>query len=151
MIPYAHSSFLSPVQELLEWVVGVHWLRIDLEQAEPDLDLIDDALLLYKMEHGFELCFPELKPVILRLLRPTESEMSQPYWSWGLDVPECDAPCVAPSICKDLDELNFVVQQLRNEVAVLHREKGELEERVLRLKKCTIHADSDGNVPLLTP
>lgn len=46
MIPYAHSSFLSPVRELPEWVVGVHWLRIDLEQAEPDLDLIDDALLL---------------------------------------------------------------------------------------------------------
>ncbi|KAI5335163.1 hypothetical protein L3X38_025296 [Prunus dulcis] len=67
--------------------------------------------------------------------------MSQPYWSWGSDVLECDAPSVAPRVCTDLDELNSVVQHLRNEVAVLHREKGELEERVLCLEKCTIHAD----------
>ncbi|CAB4320003.1 unnamed protein product [Prunus armeniaca] len=63
--------------------------------------------------------------------------MSQPYWSWGSDVPECDAPSVAARVCKDLDELNSVVQQLRNEAAVLHREKAQLEERVLRLEKCT--------------
>ncbi|KAI5339057.1 hypothetical protein L3X38_018329 [Prunus dulcis] len=48
---------------------------------------------------------------------------------------------VAPRECKDLDELNFVVQQLRNEVAVLHHEKGELEERVLCLEKCANHVD----------
>ncbi|CAB4308732.1 unnamed protein product [Prunus armeniaca] len=35
--------------------------------------------------------------------------MSQPYWSWGSDVFECDAPSVGP-------------RQLRNEVAVLHHE-----------------------------
>ncbi|CAL9005454.1 unnamed protein product [Prunus brigantina] len=58
------------------------------------------------------------------------------------DVPECDAPSVAPRVCKDLDELNSVVQQLRNEVAILHREKGKLEEIVLRLDKCTSHADA---------
>ncbi|CAL9024777.1 unnamed protein product, partial [Prunus brigantina] len=34
-----------------------------------------------------------------------------------IDVPKCDAPSVAPRVCKDLDELNFAVQQLRNEVA----------------------------------
>ncbi|KAL6284611.1 hypothetical protein ACE6H2_015540 [Prunus campanulata] len=68
--------------------------------------------------------------------------MRQPYWSWGSVVPECDAPSVGPRVCKDLDELNSVVQQLRNEVALLHREKGELEERVLRLEKCTSHADA---------
>ncbi|KAI5335476.1 hypothetical protein L3X38_025609 [Prunus dulcis] len=33
-------------------------------------------------------------------------------------------------------------QQLRNEVAVLHHEKGQLEERVLCLEKCTSHADA---------
>ncbi|CAL2239885.1 unnamed protein product [Prunus armeniaca] len=68
--------------------------------------------------------------------------MIQLYWSWVLDVPECDAPSVAPRVCKDLDELNSVVQQLRNEVAVLHREKGQLEEKVLRLEKCISHADA---------
>ncbi|KAL6269439.1 hypothetical protein ACE6H2_026350 [Prunus campanulata] len=68
--------------------------------------------------------------------------MRQPYWSWGSVVPECDAPSAGPWVCKDLDELNSVVQQLRNEVALLHREKGELEERVLRLEKCTSHADA---------
>ncbi|CAB4269239.1 unnamed protein product [Prunus armeniaca] len=71
--------------------------------------------------------------------------MSQPYLSWGSDVPECDAPIVAPRVCKDLDELNSVVQQLRNEVAILHREKGQLEERVLHLEKCTSHADARKN------
>ncbi|CAL2239834.1 unnamed protein product [Prunus armeniaca] len=71
--------------------------------------------------------------------------MSQPYLSWGSDVPECDAPIVAPRVCKDLDELNSIVQQLRNEVAILHREKGQLEERVLRLEKCTSHADARKN------
>ncbi|KAI5323409.1 hypothetical protein L3X38_032481 [Prunus dulcis] len=44
-------------------------------------------------------------------------------WSWGSHVPECDATNVGLHVCKDLDELNSVVQQLRNEVAVLHREK----------------------------
>ncbi|CAB4268795.1 unnamed protein product [Prunus armeniaca] len=68
--------------------------------------------------------------------------MSQPYWSWGSDVPECDAPSVGPQVCKDLDELNSIVQQLRNKVAVLDREKGKLEERVLCLEKCTSHADA---------
>ncbi|CAB4278556.1 unnamed protein product [Prunus armeniaca] len=68
--------------------------------------------------------------------------MSQPYWSWGSDVPECDALSVALRICKDLDELNSVVQQLRNEVTVLHHEKGQLEERVLRLENCNSHADA---------
>ena len=34
------------------------------------------------------------------------------------------------------------MQQLRNEVAVLHREKGQLEEKVLCLEKCTSHADA---------
>ncbi|KAI5323935.1 hypothetical protein L3X38_033008 [Prunus dulcis] len=48
----------------------------------------------------------------------------------------------APQVCKDLDELNSVVQLLRNEVAILHREKGQLEERVLLSKKCTSHADA---------
>ncbi|CAB4317115.1 unnamed protein product [Prunus armeniaca] len=67
-------------------------------------------------------------PVILRLLQPSQLEMSQPYWSWGSDVPECDAPSVGP--------------RLRNEVAILHREKGKLEERVLCLEKCTSHADA---------
>ncbi|CAB4313975.1 unnamed protein product [Prunus armeniaca] len=83
-----------------------------------------------------------LQPVILRLLQPSQLEMSQPYWSWGSDVPECDTHSVALRVCKDLDELNSVVQQLRNEVTVLHREKGQLEERVLRLEKCTSHADA---------
>ncbi|KAI5334576.1 hypothetical protein L3X38_024709 [Prunus dulcis] len=78
-----------------------------------------------------------LQPVILCLLQPSQLEMSQPYWSWESDVPECDAPSVALRVRKDLDELNFVVQQLRNELAVLHR-----EERVLRLEKCTSHADA---------
>ncbi|KAI5327601.1 hypothetical protein L3X38_026997 [Prunus dulcis] len=68
--------------------------------------------------------------------------MNQPYWSWGSDVPECDAPSVTSRICKDLDEVNFVGQKFKNEVAMLHREKGELEERVLRLEKCTSHADA---------
>ncbi|CAB4299911.1 unnamed protein product [Prunus armeniaca] len=68
--------------------------------------------------------------------------MSQSYWSWGSDVPEFDAPSVGPWVCKDLDELKSVVQQLRNEVAVLYREKGQLEERVLCLEKCTRHADA---------
>ncbi|CAL2272646.1 unnamed protein product [Prunus armeniaca] len=85
--------------------------------------------------------FQSNQPVILRLLRLSQLEMSQLYWSWGSDVLECDAPSVAPRVCKDLDELNFVVQQLRNEVAVLHREKGQLKERVLCLEKCTNHAD----------
>ncbi|CAL2239359.1 unnamed protein product [Prunus armeniaca] len=85
-----------------------------------------------------------LQPVILCLLRPSQLEISQPYWSWGLDVPECDAPSVALRVCKDLDELNSnsIVQQLRNEVVVLLREKGQLEEKVLRLEKCTSHADA---------
>ncbi|CAL8991317.1 unnamed protein product [Prunus brigantina] len=110
------------------------------------------ALQIWVYELIAELGIPPLRyckrikeptlPVILCLLRPSQLEMSQPYWSWGSDVPECDAPSVAPRVCKDLDELNYVVQQLRNEVAVLHREKGQLEERVLRLKKCTSHADA---------
>ncbi|KAL6293672.1 hypothetical protein ACE6H2_001814 [Prunus campanulata] len=54
--------------------------------------------------------FQSKQPVILRLLRPSELEMRQPYWSWGSVVPECDAPSAGPRVCKDLDELNFVVQ-----------------------------------------
>ncbi|CAL8134471.1 unnamed protein product [Prunus armeniaca] len=53
--------------------------------------------------------FQSKQPVILRLLRPSQLEMSQLYWSWGSDVPECDAPSVGPRVCKDLDELNSVV------------------------------------------
>ncbi|CAB4273213.1 unnamed protein product [Prunus armeniaca] len=61
--------------------------------------------------------FQSKQPVILRLLRPSQLEMSQLYWSWGSDVPECDAP----SYC---------------------HEKGKLEERVLCLEKRTSHADA---------
>ncbi|KAI5316488.1 hypothetical protein L3X38_036195 [Prunus dulcis] len=68
--------------------------------------------------------------------------MSQPYWSWGSDVLECDAPSVDPRVYKDLDELNNIVQQLRNDVAVLHREKGELKKRVLCLEKFINIADA---------
>ncbi|CAL8993147.1 unnamed protein product [Prunus brigantina] len=39
-------------------------------------------------------------------------------------------------------ESNVAQFSLRNEVVVLHREKGELEDRVLRLEKCTSHADA---------
>ena len=68
--------------------------------------------------------------------------MSQPYWSWGSDIPECDAPSVGLRVFKDLDELNYVVRQLRNEVEVLHHEKGQLEERVVCLEKSTAHTDA---------
>ncbi|CAL8167791.1 unnamed protein product [Prunus armeniaca] len=86
--------------------------------------------------------FQSKQLVILHLLRPSQLEMSQPYWSWGSDVLEFDAPSVGLRVCKDLDELNSVVQQLRNEVAVLYREKGQLEERVLCSEKCTRYADA---------
>ncbi|CAB4304123.1 unnamed protein product [Prunus armeniaca] len=33
------------------------------------------------------------------------------------------------------------IKRLRNEVAVLHHEKGELDERVLCLEKCISHAN----------
>ncbi|CAB4263620.1 unnamed protein product [Prunus armeniaca] len=50
--------------------------------------------------------------------------MSQPYWSWGSDFPKCDAPSVVLRVCKDLDELNSVVQQLRNETRWKSRDAG---------------------------
>ncbi|CAL9000699.1 unnamed protein product, partial [Prunus brigantina] len=53
-----------------------------------------------------------------------------------------DPPSVRSRVCKDFDELNSVVQQLRNEVVVLHHEKGQVEERVLLLEKSTSHAEA---------
>ncbi|KAI5323530.1 hypothetical protein L3X38_032602 [Prunus dulcis] len=72
--------------------------------------------------------FQSKQPVILHLLRPSQLEMSQPYWSWGSDVPECNAPSVAPWVCKDLDELNSVVQQLRNETGDAGEESQKTED-----------------------
>ena len=50
--------------------------------------------------------------------------MSQPYWSWGSDVLECDAPSVDPRVYKDLDvtgpEPILALESESNPVRVRH-------------------------------
>lgn len=83
--------------------------------------------------------FQSKEPLSLRLLRPSLREMQQNYWSWGSDFPEGDAPNIGPQLCKDLAEVNHVVQQLRDEIALLHHEKSEQWEKFVHFKDSTAH------------
>lgn len=65
--------------------------------------------------------------------------MQQNYWSWGSDFPEGDAPNIGPQLSKDLAEVNHVVQQLRDEIALLHHEKSEQWEKFVHFKDSTAH------------